>query len=258
MIFSPLEQFEIIPILPLTFSLGNNFFFFDISIINSIIIMSIGLFFLINFFTLNFNNNLKNANFVPNYIQFFLEQFFLLILEMARDMMGKNGQKFFIFLFTLFLFIITSNLIGLIPYSFTLTSNLIITFALALILFVAVIIIGFSTHGVKFFGLFLPGGSSLALAPLLIPIEAISFLFRVISLSVRLFSNMMAGHTLLKVVIGFSFSMMAASGILFLSHTIPLIILLALIGLEIGVALIQSYVFLILTCLYLNEGIQLH
>ena len=252
MFFSPLEQFEIIPLL------NFKFWFYDFSFTNAVFIMIIGLIFLINFFTLNFNKKKKTANFIPNTIQYILEQLFEVILQMAADMMGKKGQEFFIFLFCLFLFIITANLIGLVPYSFTLTSHLIVTFGLALIIFGGVIIIGAKEHGIKFFGLFLPGGSSLALAPLLIPIELISFLFRVISLSVRLFSNMMAGHTLLKVVAGFAFTMMSGSGILFFSHLAPLIILLALIGLEIGVALIQSYVFLILTCLYLNESIHLH
>lgn len=252
MVFSPLEQFEIIPLLNL--HLG----FYDFSITNSVLIIGVGLLFLTNFFMLNFNRNSKTANFVPNGIQYIFEQFFLVILEMASDMMGKKGQEFFIFLFTLFLFIITSNVIGLVPYSFTLTSHLIVTFGLALIVFAAVIIIGAREHGIKFFGLFMPAGAPLALAPILIPIELVSFLFRVISLSVRLFSNMMAGHTLLKVVVGFAFSMMAGTGLLFVSHLAPLFVLLALIGLEIGVALIQSYVFLILTCLYLNEGIHLH
>jgi len=250
--FSPLEQFEIIPLLNLKFG------FLDFSVINSLVILSVGYIFLLNFFKLNFNNSKQSANFVPNTIQYIFETFFLVILEMSHDMMGKLGQKFFIFLFTLFLFVTTSNLIGLVPYSFTLTSHLCMTFGLALIIFVAVLILGFNEHQIKFFGLFLPSGSSLALAPLLIPIEAISFFFRVISLSVRLFSNMMAGHTLLKVVVGFAFSMMMGSGLLFVSHLVPLIILLALIGLEIGVALIQAYVFLILTCLYLNESIHLH
>jgi len=252
-LFSPLEQFEIIPILNFQFK------YIDFSLSNAFIIFIIGLLFLSIWFSLMFTNTNENvSNIVPNSIQYMLEQSCILILEMLKEMIHEKGQSFFNFLFTLFLFIITSNLIGLIPYSFTLTSHLIITFGLALIIFTTVIIMGVSIHKVKFLGLFLPPGSSLSLAPLLIPIECISFMFRVISLSVRLFSNMMAGHTLLKVVVGFAFTMMSASGVLLISHVIPLLILLALIGLEIGVALIQSYVFLILTCLYINEGIHLH
>jgi len=127
-----------------------------------------------------------------------------------------------------------------------------------MIVFVGINIICLKEHGIKMLGLFLPPGSDLGLAPLLVPIEFISYIFRLFSLAVRLFANMMAGHTLLKVIAGFAWSMMAGGTILFISHFIPLIVLVVLIGLELGVALIQAYVFTILTCIYLNEAVNLH
>ena len=150
------------------------------------------------------------------------------------------------------------NLIGLVPYSFTLTSHLIVTFALALFMFIGLNIICVRLHGLEFFSLFLPGGTSFLLALLLVPIELISYIFKPISLSIRLFANMMAGHTLLKVIAGFAWSLSGCTGIFFLLHYIPMLILIPLFGLELGVALIQSFVFSILTCIYLNDSINLH
>ena len=151
-----------------------------------------------------------------------------------------------------------SNLIGLIPYSFTITSHLIVTFALALMVFVGVNIICVKEHGLHMVSLFLPPGTSLGLALLLVPIEFVSYMFKPISLGVRLFANMMAGHTLLKVIAGFAWSMMASGGFLFVAHLLPLFVLVLLVGLELGVAMIQAYVFTILTCIYLNDAINLH
>ena len=151
-----------------------------------------------------------------------------------------------------------SNLIGLVPYSFTITSHIIVTFGLALMVFVGVTIISIKEHGLHMLSLFIPSGTSLALAFLLVPIEIISYVFRPISLSLRLFANMMAGHALLKVIAGFAWSMMTAGGLLFLAHFFPLVVLILLIGLELGVAFIQAYVFTILSCMYLNDAINLH
>ena len=161
-------------------------------------------------------------------------------------------------MFTLFTFILISNLIGLVPYSFTSTSHLIVTFFLAAMTFIGINIIGGQTHGVHFFSLFFPPGSPLGLAPLLIPIEIVSYIFRPISLSVRLFANMMAGHTLLKVIGGFAWNMMSSSGLLFIAHFVPIFVLILLMGLELGVAIVQAYVFIILTCIYLSDAISLH
>jgi ATP synthase subunit 6 len=174
------------------------------------------------------------------------------------DNIGAKAVQFFSIIFCLFLVIFISNIVGLVPYSFTTTSHLIITFYVGLSFFLAANFIGVSIHGNNFFSLFLPQGSDLALAPLLIPIEIISYIFRPISLSVRLFANMMAGHTLLKVIVGFSWTMMATSGLTFIFHVLPLMTLVLLVGLELAVACIQTYVFLILVCIYFNDALNLH
>lgn len=180
------------------------------------------------------------------------------VLGMLLDNVGPRGQNYFPFIFTLFLFLLIANVIGLVPYSFTITSHLIVTFALALATFIGINIILVREHGFHALSLFLPAGSSLALAFILIPIELVSYFVRPVSLGVRLFANMMAGHTLLKVIAGFAWTMMLAGGGLLIAHTIPLAILVLLMFLELGVAAIQAYVFTILTCIYLNDAIHLH
>jgi ATP synthase subunit 6 len=147
---------------------------------------------------------------------------------------------------------------GLIPYSFTLTSHLIVTFFISLSIFIGINIICARLHGIRMFALFLPSGTSVLLAFLLVPIELISYIFKPVSLSIRLFANMMAGHTLLKVIAGFAYVLMGNGGLLFLIQYVPLLILIPLFGLELGVALIQSFVFSILICIYLNDSINLH
>jgi len=205
--------------------------------------------------------NIKDStlNLIPNKFQILFESIYKVILSLVVDNLGKEkGQTFFPILFSTFFFVVSLNLIGLIPYSFTLTSHLIVTFTLALFIFLALNIICIRTHGLAFFSLFLPSGTSFFLALLLVPIELISYVFKPISLSIRLFANMMAGHTLLKVIAGFGWVLSSCSGILFLIHYVPLLILLPLFGLELGVALIQSFVFVILICIYLNDAINLH
>lgn len=247
-ILSPLEQFEIIAIIPMYSKI------FDFSFTNSsfIMLLSVGVFLLLLLMITN------TSNIVPNRWQIIIETIYDTILQMVNDNIGSRGKNFFPFIFTLFTFILISNLIGLIPYSFTITSHLVVTLALSMTVFIGLNIICIKEHGIEMLGLFLPPGSDLALAPLLVPIEFISYIFRLFSLAVRLFANMMAGHTLLKVIAGFAWSMMAGGTILFLAHFIPLIILVVLFGLELGVAMIQAYVFTILTCIYLNEAVNLH
>jgi ATP synthase subunit 6 len=157
-------------------------------------------------------------------------------------------------MYTLFVFILINNLIGMVPYSFTVTSHLVVTFSLALTTYIGFNIIGIKKHKLHFFSLLLPSGASLALVPLLVPIELVSYIFRVISLPVRLFANLMAGHTLLKVIAGFAWSMVSLGSIMIIIHFIPLLLLVLLVGLELGVAMIQSYVFTILTCMYINDA----
>ncbi len=149
------------------------------------------------------------------------------------------------------MFILIGNLFGMLPYAFTFTSHIIVTLAMAMVVFVGVTILGFAKHGIHFFSFFVPPGAPLAMWPLLIPIEVISYLSRPISLSVRLFANMLAGHTLLKVIAGF-IAVLGVAGIA------PLALVVALTGLEILIAFLQAYVFAILTCLYINDALHLH
>ena len=194
-ITSPLEQFQILPVIP--FSIGN----FDFSITNSTVIILIGLSsfcFLLNALV----NDKGSYNLVPNRWQVVVEGMYELIAGLLKDTLGGKGQEYFPYVFTLFSFILIANLIGLVPYSFTVTSHLIVTFSLAIMTFIGINLICVREHGHHIFSLFLPAGSSLPLAFLLVPIEIVSYLVRPISLSVRLFANMMAGHALLKVIAG--------------------------------------------------------
>jgi F-type H+-transporting ATPase subunit a len=171
---------------------------------------------------------------------------------MLRDNVGDAGKRFFPFVFTLFMFVLFTNMLGMVPYSFTVTSHIIVTFALAMFIFLGVTIVGFAVHGLHYFQLVVPKGVPVLMLPLLIVIETISYLTRPISLSVRLFANMMAGHTMLKVFAGFVIAMGYMGGFL------PLAFMVAFTGLEILVAFLQAYVFAILTCIYLNDALHMH
>ena len=174
------------------------------------------------------------------------------IAKMINDTAGSKAKPFFPFIFTLFMFVLFCNMIGMLPYSFTVTSHIIVTFVLASFIFIGVTIIGFIKHGISYLKLFVPSGVPLVLMPLIVIIEIISYLSRPISLSVRLFANMMAGHTMMKVFGGFVISLGIIGGWLPLSFSV------ALTGLEILVAFLQAYVFAILTCIYLNDALNLH
>ena len=245
---SPLKQFEVQPIIDI------EMFGLDISFTNSALWMTITTVFIIGFFTLPFLKT-KQTNSVddlyPSRLQVASEMGFNFISSLINDTIGKEGKRFFPLVFALFMFILFGNLFGMIPYSFTFTSHIIVTLALALGVFVFVTVLGFIKHGVKFFGFFVIPGLPIYMLPLLIPIEVISYLSRPISLSVRLFANMLAGHTLLKVFAGFV-SALGFFGIL------PLVFIIALTGLEILIAFLQAYVFAILTCLYINDALHLH
>lgn len=240
---SPLEQFNIIPIFYTPFFVVTNSFF-------TLMLIFIGFY--------QFLYAGKNNEFIPTRFQTTVELLYSTAFELAYVNIGRQGLLFFPLIFSLFLFLFEFNLIGMIPYSFTITSHLIITFALALTVFIGFNIIGIRKHRISFLGLLLPAGASLALVPLLVPIEFVSYMFRVISLPVRLFANMMAGHTLLKVIAGFAWLMVNSGGLLAFIHIVPLGLLIILIGLELGVAIIQSYVFTILTCMYINDALNLH
>jgi F-type H+-transporting ATPase subunit a len=195
--------------------------------------------------------SMRGGRLVPGRWQSMAEMSYEFIANMIRENVGAEGRKYFPFIFTLFMFILVGNLVGMIPFSYTFTSQIIVTFAMAATIFIGVTVIGLVRHGVHFFSLFVPSGTPLILAPLLIPIEIISYFVRPVSLSVRLFANMMAGHTMMKVFGTFT-AMLGLLGVA------PIVLLVALTGFEIMVAVLQAYVFTVLTCLYLNDAIHLH
>nr|WDA66147.1 ATP synthase F0 subunit 6 [Lithothamnion corallioides] len=248
MIISPLEQFEIVTLLPFTF-LGLN-----ISLTNSSLFLVLSTFVAISWLFLSF----FRASLIPNNWQLVQESFYLLTAGIVKDNLGFKGEVYFPFIFSLHLILLFCNLVGMIPYSFTVTSHIIFTFSLALSIFIGINIIGIRTHGFKFFGLFLPRGVPLIIMPLLVTIEFISYLIKVFTLSIRLFANMTSGHTLLKIIAGFAWTMLSAGGLLAFFHLIPLALLLILIGLELGIAALQAYVFTLLTCIYLNDVLEMH
>jgi F-type H+-transporting ATPase subunit a len=193
-IASPLEQFEIITILPLNF-LGLNF-----SVTNSTVFLLLSSVIIVFLLNLSF----YKVSLVPASLQSIKEVIYEVTSSMIRDNLGSKGEKFFPFIFTLHLLLLTCNLVGMVPYSFTVTSHIIFTFSLALSIFIGINIVGFKTHGIKFFSLFLPRGVPLFIVPLLVTIEFISYIIKVFTLSIRLFANMTSGHTLLKIIASFA------------------------------------------------------
>ena len=249
MVFSPLEQFSIESYVPISFGI------FDFSFTNSSFCMVVACSLFLYFLQLATTNG---GQLVPNSIQSFIELMYEFLINLVQEQIGEKGKTFFPFIFALFTFLFSCNLIGMIPYSFTVTSHVVVTFGLSVSVFIGVTIVCFYTHGLHFFSFLLPPGAPLILAPLLVVLELVSYSFRAISLGVRLFANMMAGHTLVKILAGFSWTMMSVGGVLYLVSSIPLLVVFALTGLEIGVAILQAYVFTILTCIYLNDAIHLH
>jgi F-type H+-transporting ATPase subunit a len=240
---NPMHQFQVYKIGPEINLGGVNLSFTNASLfmtISSILILS-----LLYFGT-------KKKLLIPSKIQLITEMSYTFVAKMINDTAGSAAKSFFPFVFTLFMFVLFSNMVGMLPYSFTTTSHIIVTFVLAAIVFVGVTILGFAKHGFKYLELFVPKGVPMILLPLIVVIEIISYLSRPVSLSVRLFANMMAGHTMLKVFGGFVISLGLLGGWL------PLGFSIALTGLEILVAFLQAYVFAILTCIYLNDALNLH
>ena len=194
----------------------------------------------------------KEKKIIPGKIQLISEMLYNFVAKMISDTAGPKAKPYFPFIFSLFMFVLLCNMVGMLPYSFTVTSHIIVTLIMASFIFIAVTIIGFMKHGFKYLSIFVPSGVPKILLPLITIIEIISYLSRPVSLSVRLFANMMAGHTMLKVFGGFVISLGILGGWLPLSFSI------ALTGLEILVAFLQAYVFAILTCIYLNDALNLH
>jgi len=194
----------------------------------------------------------KEKKIIPDKIQLIAEMFYSFVAKMISDTAGSKAKPYFPFIFSLFMFVLFCNMFGMLPYSFTVTSHIIVTMLMAVFILIAVTIIGFLKHGFGYLKLFVPSGVPVILLPLITVIEVISYLSRPLSLSVRLFANMMAGHTMLKVFGGFVVSLGILGGWL------PLGFSVALTGLEVLVAFLQAYVFAILTCIYLNDALNLH
>ena len=237
----PLEQFEIARIVPL--HIGK----LDVSYTNSALMMTI----VVVLITALIMLSTRRAALVPGRWQSVTEMLYEFVADMVDTNAGHGARQFFPFVFTLFMFILFSNLLGLVPYSFTVTSHIIVTFALAAIVFVGVTIVGIVKHGFHFLRLFVPEGVPVLLLLLLVPIELLSYFIRPFTLSIRLFANMLAGHTMLAIFGGFAAS-------IWLVAVFPLAINVALVGLELLVAVLQAYVFAILTCLYLRDALHLH
>jgi len=241
----PIHQFEIQRLIPI--KIGD----LDLSFTNSALMMVIA----VGLVTLFLTMSVRGREIVPGRMQSLAEVFYEFIANMLRDNVGSEGRKYFPFIFSLFMFVLFGNLLGMIPFSFTYTSHIIVTFALALTVFIGVTVIGFARHGTKFFGMFFPHGAPIATAPILIPIELISYLSRPISLAVRLFANMTVGHILLKVMAGFTVMM---GSFYVIPGVLPFALLSGITVLEFGIAVLQAYVFTILSCIYLNDAIHMH
>src|SRR5215510_6573229 len=243
----PIHQFEIIKILSFG-RIGG----VEIALTNSALYMMIAL----AIITALMIGATRSRATVPGRLQSIAEMSYEFMESTLRNSAGSEGMKFFPLVFSLFMFILVVNLIGLVPYAFTVTSHIIITASLALLVFLTVVTYGFWKHGLRFLRLFVPSGIPIWILPLVVPIEVISFLSRPLSHSLRLFANMLGGHIALKVFGGFV-TMLGGLGLVgFLAAALPLTMAVALTALELLVAFLQAYVFAILTCIYLNDAIH--
>ncbi|MFB0952867.1 MAG: F0F1 ATP synthase subunit A [Rhodospirillales bacterium] len=239
---SPLAQFEIKTLVPIEM-FGVDASFTNSSLFMVLTVITVSLFLI---------GGMRRSAMIPGRWQSMAELSYVFIANMVKDNVGSEGRPYFPFIFTIFMFILVGNFWGMMPYSFTFTSHIAVTFAMAFLVFIGVTIIAIAKHKLHFLTFFMPPGVPMVMAPLLVPIEIISYLSRPISLSVRLFANMLAGHTLLKVFAGFIISLGVAAGWL------PFVFVVALTGLEFVIAFLQAFVFAILTCLYLNDALHLH
>mgnify|MGYP006243330381 FL=1 len=245
---SPVEQFTIKALLHLEL-LG-----YDVSFTNSALFMILAV--LVS--TVYLTMAMRKREMVPGRLQASAEMLYEFVSDMVRSNAGSEGRPYFPFIFTLFIFLLFGNMLGLIPYSYTFTSQIVVTFVMAAIVFVGVTLVALIKHGMHFFSFFVPPGAPKALIPFLIIIVVISYFVRPVSLSVRLFANMLAGHTMLKVFAGLAVMITSAGGVAMAGSVLPFIALIGLTGLEVLVAGLQAYVFTILTCMYLNDALHLH
>jgi len=242
----PIHQFQINKIVPIEIG-GLDFSFTNSSLFMVVSVLLAGGF-------LYFATSARSL--IPGRAQSVAEMSYEFIANILREGAGSAGMKFFPLVFTLFMFVLTANLLGMFPYFYTVTSQIIVTFALSMLVILIVVFYGFFKHGFGFLKLFLPQGVPAVLLPLVISIEVISFLARPISLSVRLFANMLAGHITLKVFAGFVASLGALGALGIGGAILPLIMTVALTALEFLVAFLQAYVFAVLTCMYLNDALH--
>ena len=248
---SPLEQFEVLSLVGLNAPL---FGYLNFTLTNLALYTILVLFLVIGLHYLA-NNNLK---LIPNNWSIALEISYASINSMVRDQIGSLNEVYLPFIYSLFFFILIANLTGNVPYSYTITTSIIVTLSLSFTILIAVTILGLKIHNLKFFSYFIPSGTPLALVPLLVLIELLSYSARAFSLGIRLFANLCAGHTLLKILSTFLYQMFSSSLIVAVLTLIPFTLFIALIGLELAVSFIQSYVFVILTCSYIRDAIELH
>lgn len=249
MLYSPLEQFEIVKILNISLPFG-----IDLSLTNSAIIEILGIIIIISFFYLT----IKEGLLVPTHWQSIVEIYYEGILNLIKENLGNKGYFLFPFIFTLFSFILILNLLGMIPYVFSVTAHICVAIGLSLSIWLGVTFLGLSLHGLKYFSMFMPYGAPVVLAPLLVIIELVSYSARAISLGLRLAANISAGHMLLGIIGGFGWTMLCAGGLATVGSIIPIGLIFILTFLEIAVAFIQAYVFSLLTIIYINDAVNLH
>jgi F-type H+-transporting ATPase subunit a len=250
-ISSPLEQFEVTNLIGINAPILG---FFNLTLTNLALYSIVILFLTLGLHFVSSNNR----KLVPSKWSIALESSFASVNTMVRDQIGTANEVYLPFIYSLFFFIIIANLTGNVPYNYTITTSIVVSLGLSLTIFIGVTILALSIHKVRFFSFFVPSGTPLALVPLLVLIELISYLARAVSLGVRLFANMVAGHTLLKILSSLLFTMFTSSALMFVVTLVPFAIFVALIGLELAVSVIQAYVFSILTCSYLKDAIDLH
>ena len=251
-IISPLDQFEIRNLISLDAPVLGNL---SISLTNIGLYLTIagGLVFIISLLSNNNNRVVSNAWSV--YQESIYATVHSIVVGQIND---KKGQVYFPFMYVLFLFILVNNLIGMVPYSFASTSHFVLTFSLSFTIVLGATILGFSKHGLEFFSLFVPAGCPLGLLPLLVLIEFISYLARNVSLGLRLAANILSGHMLLNILSGFTYNIMSSGIIFFILGLLPLAFIIAFSGLELGIAFIQSQVFVVLSCSYIKDALELH
>lgn len=248
---SPLEQFEVLPFISVNAPIFGNF---NLSLTN-LGFYTIIVTFLVLGLHIIANNSYK---LIPSKWSIALESAYASVQGMVRDQIGANNEIYTPFIYSLFFFIIIANLNGNIPYGFTVTTSVIVSIGLSVMIFIGVTTLGLRIHGLHFFSYFIPSGTPLILVPMLVLIELISYMARAVSLGVRLFANMVAGHTLLKILSTFLYKLFTSGIIVAVFTLIPFAIFVALIGLELAVSVIQAYVFCVLTCSYIKDAINLH